>query len=65
MALDRRGAARGADLVRRLNTGGQTVIHTVRLKDHSGEDVLKQVAEENGGNYKFVTAEDLATVANK
>jgi hypothetical protein len=49
-----------ADAVRRLNVGGRTTVHTLRLRTHAGEDVLKRVAEEGGGYYKFVSAEDLA-----
>ena len=34
-----------ADLVQRLNVNRQTIIHTIHLKDHAGEDILEQVAK--------------------
>jgi hypothetical protein len=50
------------DLVKRLNTGGKTTVHTIGFLYRSGETILKQIASENNGNYKFVSEQDLATL---
>jgi hypothetical protein len=50
------------DLVKRSNAGGKVVVHTIGFLYRSGEALLKQIAEENGGNYKFVSEADLATL---
>jgi hypothetical protein len=50
-------------LVRSLNTGGKVRVHTIGFlytqPGTSAEAVLKQIAAENGGNYKFVSSGDL------
>jgi len=46
-------------LVKRLNVGGKITVHTIGFLYQSGEAVLKQIAEGNGGNYKFVSESDL------
>ena len=50
------------DLVKRQNAGGKVTVHTIGFLYHMGEEVLKQIADENGGNYKFVSEKDLATL---
>ena len=49
-------------LVKKQNAGGQVTVHTIGFLYSMGEQVLKQIAEENGGNYKFVSEKDLATL---
>jgi len=49
-------------LVKRLNAGGQVTVHTIGFLYRMGEQVLKQIADENGGSYKFVSEKDLATL---
>jgi len=49
-------------LVKKLNADGQVTVHTIGFLYRIGERVLKQIAEENGGNYKFVSEKDLATL---
>jgi hypothetical protein len=51
------------DLVKRLNVGGKVTVHTIGFLYKTGESVLKQIAEENHGNYKFVSEQDLATLS--
>ena len=51
------------DLVRRLNVGKKTVVHTICFMYRSGEPVLQQIANENGGSYRFVAEADLANLA--
>jgi hypothetical protein len=51
------------DLVKRLNTGGKVSVHTIGFLYRTGETVLKQIAAENSGNYKFVSEEDLAALS--
>jgi hypothetical protein len=50
-------------LVRGLNAGGRVRVHTIGFlytwPGTSAEGVLKQIAVENGGNYKFVSERDL------
>ena len=54
------------DLVKRLNAGGRTRVFTIGfLYTQPGtpaEGVLKQIAGENGGEYKFVSEQDLASI---
>jgi len=47
------------DLTKRLNVGGKVTVHTIGFLYPSGEEVLKQIAEQNNGNYKFVSEADL------
>ncbi len=49
------------DLVKRLNTGAKVTVHTVGFLYRTGEDVLKKIAEQNGGTYRFVSEVDLVT----
>ncbi|MGB2755197.1 MAG: VWA domain-containing protein [Phycisphaerae bacterium] len=46
-------------LVQDLNAGGRVRVHTIGFLYRPGEKVLKQIAAENGGNYKFVSERDL------
>ena len=42
--------------VRRLNGRGKTVvINTIAFGDESGRDALRQIAEDSGGTYRFVS----------
>ena len=54
------------DLVKRLNAGGRTRVFTIGfLYTRPGtpaEGVLKQIAGQNGGEYKFVSEQDLASI---
>jgi hypothetical protein len=49
-------------LVKRQNVGGKVIVHTIGFLYRTGEQVLKQIAEQNGGNYKLVSEKDLATL---
>jgi len=51
------------DLVKRQNVGGKVTVHTIGFMYKTGEAVLKQIADDNHGNYKFVSEADLATLA--
>lgn len=51
-------------LVKRLNVGDKITVHTIGFLYRMGEEVLKTIAEQNNGNYKFVSEADLATLAN-
>jgi hypothetical protein len=51
------------DQVKRLNVGGKVTVHTIGFLYKTGETVLKQIADDNHGNYKFVSESDLATLA--
>ena len=51
------------ELVKRLNAGGKVTVHTIGFLYKTGETVLKQIAGENHGNYKFVSEQDLATLS--
>ncbi|MBM4018696.1 MAG: VWA domain-containing protein [Planctomycetes bacterium] len=51
------------DLVKRLNTGSKVTVHTIGFLYKTGETVLKQIAQENSGSYKFVSEQDLATLS--
>lgn len=54
------------DLVKRLNVGGGVRVFTIGfLYTHpgtAGEGILKRIAAENGGEYKFVSEQDLASL---
>ena len=46
--------------VNRLNVGKRTCVHTVRVLERRGDDdVLRKMAADKGGNYKFVTEDNL------
>jgi len=51
------------DQVKRLNVGGKVTVHTIGFLYKTGETVLKQIADDNHGNYKFVSESDLANLA--
>ena len=53
------------DLVKRMNVGGKVVVHTIGFIYKDGEVVLKQIADQNGGQYKFVSTSDLANIVNQ
>lgn len=54
------------DLVKRLNAGGRTRVFTIGFlytqPGTTAEGVLKQIARQNGGEYKFVSEQDLASI---
>jgi hypothetical protein len=49
--------------VKRLNVGGRVRVYTIAFLYRNGEKVLRQIADQNGGEYKFVAREDLAALA--
>ncbi|MCX5654130.1 MAG: VWA domain-containing protein [Planctomycetota bacterium] len=53
------------DHVKRLNVGGKATVHTIGFLYKTGEAVLKQIADDNHGNYKFISESDLATLAQQ
>jgi hypothetical protein len=50
------------DLVRRLNVGGKVRVYTIGFLYNPKGDVLRAIAEQNGGEYKFVSERDLAAI---
>jgi len=52
------------DRVSRLNEGNKVTVHTIGFLYRIGEEVLKQIAKENSGDYKFVSEADLATLGD-
>ena len=42
------------DVIRQANPGRRARIHTVAFQGKEGEGLLKRIAEENGGQYRFV-----------
>jgi hypothetical protein len=50
------------DLVRRLNVGGKVRVNTIGFLYTGNEKVLRAIAEQNGGQYKFISERDLATI---
>jgi hypothetical protein len=48
------------DLVRRLNVGGKVKVFTIGFLYTPRDEVLTTIAAQNGGEYKFVSAKDLA-----
>jgi hypothetical protein len=50
-------------LAKRLNSDGKVKIHTIGFLYRTGETVLKAIAEQNGGQYKFVSEQDLAPLS--
>ena len=50
-------------LVKDLNKDGKVKLHTIAFLYKTGEPVLKQIAAENGGVYKFVSESDVAALA--
>jgi len=53
------------DLVKRLNTGKKVVVHTIGFLYKTGEEILKKIASDNGGTYKFVSEADLAALSQQ
>jgi hypothetical protein len=47
------------DEVKRANAGKRVVVNTIAFIYKYGEALLKQIAADNGGNYKFVAEADL------
>jgi hypothetical protein len=47
------------DLVKRLNPDKQVAVHTIGFLYKLSEAVLKEIARENGGEYRFVSEQDL------
>jgi len=43
-----------ADLIRNENPNAHTQIHTIAFYDNQGEPLLRRIAEENRGRYRFV-----------
>jgi hypothetical protein len=52
-----------ARLVKDLNKDGKVKVHTIGFLYKTSEAILKQIAAENGGTYKFVTEADLENLA--
>jgi hypothetical protein len=52
-----------SDLVKRVNAGGKVKVYTIGFLYRIGEEVLKQIAADNGGQYKFVSEKDLSTLS--
>jgi len=46
------------DLVKQLNVGGKVKVHTIGFLYRDGEQTLKRIADDNGGQYKFVSEGD-------
>ena len=42
------------DVIRQVNPGGRTQIHTVAFQSKEGERLLRRIAEQNRGQYRFV-----------
>jgi hypothetical protein len=53
-----------ADLLKRLNPGAKVPVHTLGFLYRTGETLLKRIAADSGGQYRFVSEADLATLAN-
>jgi hypothetical protein len=49
-----------APLIKKLNAGGKTLVNTIGFLYRTGEENLKAIAADNGGQYKFVSERDLA-----
>ena len=52
-------------LVKRLNAAGKVKVHTIGFLYRMGEQVLKQIADQNGGQYRFVSEKDLADLVKR
>jgi hypothetical protein len=50
-------------LVKSLNAGGKVKVHAVAFLYETGGKLLKEIAEQNGGVYKFVSEADLARLS--
>jgi hypothetical protein len=51
-----------ADLVKRANVDDRVTVHTVGFLYKSGEAMLKKIAQQNNGQYKFISETDLRTL---
>ncbi|HUU89757.1 MAG TPA: VWA domain-containing protein [Phycisphaerae bacterium] len=49
-------------LVKRLNAGRRTRVFTIGFLYDGGTDVLKEIARDSGGQYTFVSEQDLASI---
>jgi len=47
-------------LVKRRNAAGKVKVHTIGFLYRLGEQGLKQIADQNGGRYRFVSKKELA-----
>jgi tetratricopeptide (TPR) repeat protein len=52
-------------LVRNLNPQGKTTVNTISFLYRGGEKVLKEIADQNGGSYKFVSEDELSQLAGQ
>ncbi len=50
------------DLIRRLNVGGKVRVYTIGFLYNPKGDVLRMIADQNGGQYKFISERDLAAI---
>jgi hypothetical protein len=50
------------DQVKQANPAGKVSVHTIAFLYEAGVKVLKEIAAQNRGNFKFVSAEDLAAL---
>ncbi|HUU91353.1 MAG TPA: VWA domain-containing protein [Phycisphaerae bacterium] len=50
------------DLVKRNNPGGKVTVHTIGYLYRIGQPVLKKIAAQNNGNYRFISEADLAAM---
>jgi Mg-chelatase subunit ChlD len=48
--------------IKTLNKVGKVTIHTITFVYKDGEKILKDIASQNGGKYRFVSEADLATL---
>jgi hypothetical protein len=53
------------DLVKQLNADAKVTVHTIAFLRREGESVLKDIAEQNGGNYRFLSEKDLADLVKR
>jgi len=51
--------------VKRLNPQGKTTVHTIGLVFKTGEALLREIASQNGGNYKFVSEDDIKRISDE
>jgi hypothetical protein len=52
-----------ADFVKRLNREKKVKVNSIQFLYRNGEEILKQIAADSGGTYKFVSEQDLAKLA--
>jgi hypothetical protein len=53
------------DKVRRLNAGAKVTVNTIAFIYRNGEEILKQIARENGGDYRFVSEQEAGMPAGR